>query len=309
MLRNSLDRDEPTIPAAVGSVGELLASLRRWIPELLMDTARADRLVGACHDAAPDVSEVVSEATCRRIEVAAQAQSRHFSLFFDEQGSLAPDLDSPGWPSPDLAAIKRRAAHVSEVSRTTDGIVTLRIDGLDPLDIAETFYEAALTLCQRASGLMLDLRLNGGGDPASVAYLAGALFGPTSVPLSRVHGADGVTEWTSATLPRSMCVAPESPVAVLIGPGTFSSGEALAYHLQVRGRARVFGERSPGGADHVTPIVLTSHVRAHLPVAAVIDTKTNSSWEGTGVIPDEPTAAADAPECALGWLRSTLRSA
>ncbi|WP_405060211.1 S41 family peptidase [Kribbella sp. NBC_01505] len=43
------------------------------------------------------------------------------------------------------------------------------------------------------------------------------------------------------------------PVAVLVGPGTFSSGEALAYHLRVRGRVTVVGETTPGAADHITP--------------------------------------------------------
>jgi Peptidase family S41 len=308
MLHDSASGDLPANSSADGSVGELLSSLRRWIPELLADSDRADRLVAACQNAAPEATVVVSAAVCRSIERAAQAHSRHFSLFFEESGQLVPDTDSPGWPPPDFVAIKGRAAFVSEVSRTADGIATLRIDGLDPLDIAEPFYEAALTLCQRASGLILDLRLNSGGDPASVAYLAGALLGPSPVSLSRLQGNDGVIEWASVDLPRSMCLAPTAPAAVLIGPATFSSGEALAYHLQARGRVRVFGERSPGGADHVTPVVLTSRVRAHLPIAAVIDTKTGVSWEGVGVVPDEPTTAADAPERALRWLRSALGS-
>jgi Peptidase family S41 len=308
MLHDSSSGGLPANSSADGSVGELLASLRRWIPELLADSDRADRLVAACQHAAPEANEVVSEAVCQTIEQAAQAHSRHFSLFFEASGQLVPDTESPGWPPPDFAAIKGRAASVSEVSRTADGIVSLRIDGFDPLDIAEPFYEAALTLCQRASGLILDLRMNGGGDPASVAYLAGSLLGPSSVSLSRVYGNDGATEWASLSLPRSMCLAPTTPAAVLIGQATFSSGEALAYHLQARRRARIFGERSPGGADHVTPMVLTSRVRAHLPIAAVVDTQTGANWEGTGVVPDEPTTAADAPERALDWLRAALHS-
>ena len=33
---------------------------------------------------------------------------------------------------------------------------------------------------------------------------------------------------------------------------TFSSGEALAYHLRSQGRARLVGQRTPGAGDHIT---------------------------------------------------------
>jgi hypothetical protein len=46
------------------------------------------------------------------------------------------------------------------------------------------------------------------------------------------------------------------PAAVLVSGDTYSSAEALAYHLQARGRVTVLGERTRGTADHITPIRL-----------------------------------------------------
>src|SRR5262249_4428126 len=57
--------------------------------------------------------------------------------------------------------------------------------------------------------------------------------------------------WTPALL-MGPAVPADMPVAVLVSGRTFSSGEALAYHLQARGRVTIVGERTPGAADHVT---------------------------------------------------------
>ena len=97
---------------------------------------------------------------------------------------------------------------------------------------------------------------------------------------------------------------PGTPAAALIGPGTYSSGEALAYHFQAQGRGPLVGEGTPGAADHVTPIVLDAHVRANLPRAYVIDAVTGSNWEQDGVRPDVPCAEAEALERALDLLRA-----
>jgi C-terminal processing protease CtpA/Prc len=90
---------------------------------------------------------------------------------------------------------------------------------------------------------------------------------------------------------------------VLVSERTFSSGEALAYHLKSRGRGRVVGQRTPGAADHVTPVRLSGHVRALLPEARVRDAVTATNWEGTGIVPDIPCAPAGALEAAIEELR------
>ena len=287
------------------SVGEVLAALDRWVPAVLPEPERAAHILAACHEAVPNLDAPIDAERCRRIERAAHHHSRHLLLFFEPDGSLSPTVEDLGWPPPDLRAMRRRACSVRSVERTADGIATIRIDALDPFDIAEPFLEAAVALTQRATALVLDLRFNGGGDPATVAYLAGVILG-AAVPLCEVHGADGITGWSSTPPSHDLCVAADAPVAVLTSRTTFSSAEALAYHVQARGRVHVFGEQTPGAADHVTPVVLTPHVHAQLPIARVVDVSTSTAWEGTGVIPDTACEAEGAHEEAIAWIRSRV---
>ena len=286
-------------------VGEPLAALDRWVPALLPEPDRAARILAACHGAVGDPTAPIDVEQCRRIERAAHHHSRHLLLFFEHDGSLTPSVEDLGWPPPDLRAMRRRACSVRSVERTPDGIATVRIDALDPFDVAEPFLEAAVALAQRAAGFILDLRFNGGGDPATVAYLAGVILG-AAVPLAEVHGADGVTAWSSTPPSNDLRVAGDAPVALLTSRATFSSAEALAYHLQVRGRVHVVGEQTPGASDHVTPVVLTRHVHAQLPIARVIDVSTGTGWEGTGVVPDAACGAEGAHEEAIAWIRARL---
>jgi C-terminal processing protease CtpA/Prc len=78
-------------------------------------------------------------------------------------------------------------------------------------------------------------------------------------------------------------------VSVLVGERTFSSSEGLAYHLQSRRRARIVGQRTPGAADHITPVDVSGHVRALLPEARC---RHRRQLGGTGVVPDLPCEPA-----------------
>jgi C-terminal processing protease CtpA/Prc len=92
-------------------------------------------------------------------------------------------------------------------------------------------------------------------------------------------------------------------VAVLISERTFSSGEALAYHIQSQGRGRLVGKPTPGAADHVTPVRISGHVRVLLPEARVRDAVTGTNWERTGVVPDVPCEPAQALDAAIEALK------
>lgn len=145
--------------------------------------------------------------------------------------------------------------------------------------------------------MLLDLRANGGGDPATLALIAGWLLGHEARHLSEVVYRDRVRQWWTPDRPAGSAL--RQPAAVLVSAGTFSSGEALAYHLRARERVTVVGERTPGAADHITPIRLAATVVGHLPEAVVVDAVTGTNWEGAGVVPDVACPADAAVDTAL----------
>ena len=61
-------------------------------------------------------------------------------------------------------------------------------------------------------------------------------------------------------------------------------------------------QATPGAADHVTPIQLTTTVRGLLPEAYVTDALTGTNWEGHGIRPDIPCQASEALSTALSHL-------
>jgi hypothetical protein len=274
------------------STAALAGRLTSWLRRLMPADERRDALVGALTDGFGADPAPVTAEVCRRLEETAHRYSRHLALSFDPDGTGEPDTESTGWPEPDAAEIRRRAAAVTAVRRDPDGGCHVAVAGLDPLDAARPYLDAAVTLARGATGLTLDLRDNGGGDPATVAHIAGLLLGDAATPLSTVVYRDRVRRWCTPELPAGTAVPADLPVTVLVGPGTFSSGEALAYHLQARGRVTVLGSRTPGAADHITPIRLAATVTGYLPEAYVVDSVTGTNWEGRGVVPD---VSADVP--------------
>jgi hypothetical protein len=280
------------------SVAEVTERLAGWLERLMPDRERADRMVGALRAEFGSVVEPIDAGWCARVEAAAQAHSRHLLLAFDPAGRGEPDTESRGWPPPDPADVRSRAGGFGEVRRLPDGTAVVRLDTLDAYGLAQPYVDAAFTLVRGARAVVLDLRANGGGDPATLAAVAGWLLGDEAQRLSEVTYAGRRRQWWTPERPPGTAYA-DLPAVVLTSAATFSSGEALAYHLRARGRVRVAGEATPGAADHVTPIRLAATVRGLLPEAVVTDAVTGGNWEGRGVEPDLPCPAADALDTAL----------
>jgi hypothetical protein len=282
------------------TMGDVVGRLVAWIDRLMPAGDRRDALTAELAarfgaDGAP-----VSAAGCAAVERCAWTVSRHVALTFEPGGTEPPDDPGagpePAWPPPDPDDVRRRAGAVSRVCRLADGTGVLRLDGLDAVGLAGPYLEAAFALLRGADRIVLDLRANGGGDPATVALVAGRLLGDASVKLSDVTYRTGSRQWWTPDLPPGTALRQDA--WVLVGPGTFSSGEALAYHLRSHGRVTVVGAATPGAADHVLPVRLAPTVLAHVPNAYVVDAVTGGNWEGTGVVPD----VACPPDEALGLL-------
>lgn len=291
----------------VTTVAEVVTRIAGWLRRLPPPQERIGRLVAELEERFAGRAEPVTAEACAEIERVAWPYSRHLQLQYDRDGAGEPDQEDPGWPEPDPAEIMPQAAQVRQVSRLDSGVCLIRIDGFEALSYAQPYLDAAFALARGATGILLDLRSNPGGYPETVAYLAGQLLGDKAVRLSEVTYRDRQRQWWTPDLPAGTAVPPDMPVAVLVSERTFSSGEALAYHLQARGRVTIVGEQTPGAADHVTDIRLAATVTAELPIGYCTDSVTGTNWEGRGVTPEVDCAADDAINAALAHMPTLKR--
>ncbi|MFJ9343019.1 S41 family peptidase [Streptomyces sp. NPDC101733] len=165
---------------------------------------------------------------------------------------------------------------------------------LFPLDWAAEALSAALTVASRAQALIVDLRSNRGGDPDTVAFVCSYLLDKRT-HLNTMYWRDGERSEQSWSLPHvpGARFGGSKPLYVLTGDTTFSAAEELAYDLQQLGRAIVVGERTRGGAHPREGWTVHPHVEASIPTGRAINPVSGTNWEGVGVQPDVPCAAAD----------------
>jgi retinol-binding protein 3 len=160
-----------------------------------------------------------------------------------------------------------------------------------------------------ADALLLDLRGNGGGDPATVAVVASYFFDDKPVHLNDMYRRDtGETRqyWTHPKVAGKRFGA-KKPIYVLTSSRTFSGGEELAYDLQSLRRAVIVGETTGGGAHPPQPYALADGFAIAVPWGRPINPVTKTNWEGTGVVPEvkvsESEALNEAHRRALAELR------
>lgn len=115
------------------------------------------------------------------------------------------------------------------------------------------------SLCKLAAfnpkAFIIDLRMNNGGNSEPMWQVVRLLTGDQHKPLladaaGHIVPPDtslAMLQYQQAAVPDRSCVINgKVPVAVLIGPGTASSGEIMALAFTTRARTRLFGESSIG---------------------------------------------------------------
>jgi hypothetical protein len=221
----------------------------------------------------------------------------HFNVEF------APGLeDRPAKPPlPDAKEIAlgraesaQRAYGIQRVERLAGNVGYIELRGFGPPELVADAYTAAMSLLAGSDAVIVDLRRNGGGEPASVAHLLSHFF-----PLGDVrHLNDIYTRPTDSTQQYwtnpSVAVRYDGPVYVLTSRRTFSGGEEAAYDFQTQKRGTLVGETTGGGANPGDFIAIAEGFGAFIPNGRAINPVTGTNWEHVGVKPDVAVPAAEA---------------
>lgn len=169
----------------------------------------------------------------------------------------------------------------------------VKFNGFAPPDMCAGTVEAAMAFVAHARALIFDLRDNGGGDPAMVAFIASYLFDhPTHLNDLYDRKGKATQFWTLPSLTGQRL--PTQPVFVLTSNRTVSGAEEFCYDLKNLKRATIVGETTRGGAHPTSGHVVADYFMVAVPFAEAINPISHTSWEGTGVLPDVKVPAADA---------------
>lgn len=154
---------------------------------------------------------------------------------------------------------------------------------------------AAMNFVNGTDALIIDMRNNGGGNPAMVALVCSYLFGPEPVHLNDLYWREGNRTdefWTRKEVAGKRYV--NKDVYVLTSKRTFSGAEEFTYNLKNLKRATIIGETTGGGAHPGGGFRISEHFGMFVPTGRAISPITKTNWEGTGVTPDVAVPADQA---------------
>lgn len=141
--------------------------------------------------------------------------------------------------------------------------------------------ENALNQFGQLDGLMLDVRLNGGGS-SSVTY-----------PILEYFANGRLGEFVSRADSRPLTIEPNPiqnsqtvPLVIMVSRDTVSFGEIFAGVLKDSGRARIVGETSLGNVEVLRGYDFEDGSQLWIASETFYSAFSDTNWEETGIIPD-----------------------
>jgi hypothetical protein len=227
---------------------------------------------------------------------------------FRESGSAADGVPSSAVVNQVRDEAMRRGYEIEKIERLPGNVGYIELRGFGVSEFVGPAYTAAISLMAGTDALILDLRRNGGGSPASVAYLMSHFFpsGDVRHLIDIYDRPDDTTRqfWTVATVAQRY----DKPVYVLTSARTFSGGEDCAYSFQTQKRGTLVGETTGGGANPVSLFSVGHSIVVAIPTARTTNFVTKTNWEHVGVKPDIAVPAAQALQTAHATILRNLVS-
>jgi hypothetical protein len=150
---------------------------------------------------------------------------------------------------------------------------------------------AAMNFVANCDALIIDLRLNGGGDEAMAQFLSSYFFDKSTHLTDYYIRKDDVTEqiWTQEWVPGPRMT--KMPIYILLSSYSYSSSEVLAYQLQQLKRAVIIGEKTKGGVHGVRYMSFPEFsINLKVPYSSEINPYSKTNYIN-GIIPDVPTSS------------------
>lgn len=238
----------------------------------------------------------------------------HFGAMVDvsfrERGNAVDELPSRTLMEEVREQTVRRGFDIDKIERLPGNVGYIELRAFGPTAFTGPAYTAALSLLAGTDALILDLRRNGGGSPASVAYLMSHFFplGDERHLIDIYNRPRNSTRqfWTVPTVAQRY----DKPVYVLTSARTFSGGEDCAYDFQAQKRGTLVGETTGGGSNPIGWFSAGHGIVVSIPVARTTNVVTGTNWEHVGVKPDIAVPAAQALQTAhVAILRNLVASA
>ena len=244
---------------------------------------------------------------------------RHFRVMWRPPQAAGPG--GPGGPSPqggpggpsgpspqEQAAMETELKFINAgfeaVERLPGNVGYLRLAGFAPLEgpmfgpnpsASRRAAESALAFLGHTDAVIVDLRMNGGGDPAMVNFILSHFFGETPVLLNSFYEREGDRTVPNATQARiDNPRRPDTPLFVLVSNRSASGAEEFAYDVQSQKRGVIVGQTTAGAANPGGVVPLDKGFAMFISTGAPIDAVTKTNWEKVGVKPDVEASFKDA---------------
>lgn len=234
--------------------------------------------------------------------VYAQTKDKHLRMFYSAK-PLPPEMgdkkETPEEHAEMVKMLKTQNFGVERLERLPFNIGYLQLNGFAPAKDAAETIAAAMTVLTHTDSLIIDLRKNGGGDPATVTLLASYLLDERTHMTDIYMRKNDKTEqmWSSDVVPGAR-YGQKKDVFILTSKHSFSAAEDFSYAMKTLKRATIIGETTGGGAHPGDVMRLTNNFAMFVPNGRSIGPVTKTNWEGVGVAPDVSVSAEDAMKTA-----------
>jgi hypothetical protein len=224
----------------------------------------------------------------------------HFHVFWSPPGSGP----APGAHTEESEAEWAKISRVQNygfenLTRLPGNLGYLDLRYFDSVTHGGTTAVAAMAFVANTDAVIVDLRQNGGGEPAMVQLLLSYFFGAERVHYNsfQSRATDAIEQfWSLARVEGTRM--PEVPLYVLTSRRTGSAAEGFAYALQALGRATIIGRGTAGAANPGETFQVIDGFSIFVSTGKPINPITGTNWEKKGVQPDIDVSSVEALDTA-----------